>query len=169
MIFRYGNLTASDDEVEEAARMARVLEFSRGFPLGLDTEVGARGYVIVLIILSIIWSIIYQTLTQPTNATNVHSKITIYYVLTPQQCILLFHLLWSLSFRVIAVCFFVFMCLSLFISLNTRIIFLFFLELSGLSWVVDKSKEWLLLVSYWKIHRSLCLTKRRRRWTQYVY
>ena len=34
--------------------MARVLEFSRGFPLGLDTEVGARGYVIVLIILSII-------------------------------------------------------------------------------------------------------------------
>jgi len=83
MIFRYGNLTASDDEVEEAARMARVLEFSRGFPLGLDTEVGARGYVIVLIILSIIWSIIYQTLTQPTNATNQRNKRALknYYLL----------------------------------------------------------------------------------------
>ena len=40
---RYGNLSASRHEVEEAARAANVLAFSENFPNGLDTYVGQRG------------------------------------------------------------------------------------------------------------------------------
>ena len=40
---RYGRLSASDEEVQEAALAANVLEFSDGFPDGLDTLVGQRG------------------------------------------------------------------------------------------------------------------------------
>lgn len=40
---RYGKLDASDNQVREAAQLANVLEFSNGFPKGLDTVVGPRG------------------------------------------------------------------------------------------------------------------------------
>lgn len=40
---RYGKLSASDHEVEQAAKAARVLEFSDSFPDGLHTQVGSRG------------------------------------------------------------------------------------------------------------------------------
>jgi len=40
---RYGKLSASDHEVEQAAKAARVLEFSDSFPEGLHTQVGSRG------------------------------------------------------------------------------------------------------------------------------
>ncbi|WII38600.1 ABC transporter ATP-binding protein [Paenibacillus thiaminolyticus] len=39
----YGKLGASDDEIREAARRARLEEFIRSQPLGLDTVVGERG------------------------------------------------------------------------------------------------------------------------------
>jgi len=40
---RYGKLSASDEEVREAARVAHVLEFAENFPEGLQTCVGSRG------------------------------------------------------------------------------------------------------------------------------
>jgi len=40
---RYGRLEASDEEVREAARAARALEFVDRLPQGLDTHVGERG------------------------------------------------------------------------------------------------------------------------------
>jgi ATP-binding cassette, subfamily B, bacterial len=40
---RYGRLTASDDEVMEAARLAEADEFIRRMPEGYDTKVGERG------------------------------------------------------------------------------------------------------------------------------
>lgn len=40
---RYGNLSASDAELYEAARRARVLEFANHFPNGLNTSVGEGG------------------------------------------------------------------------------------------------------------------------------
>jgi ATP-binding cassette subfamily B protein len=40
---RYGRLTASDDEVMEAARLAEADGFIRQLPQGYDTEVGERG------------------------------------------------------------------------------------------------------------------------------
>ena len=39
----YGRLDATDSEVQEAARLAHVLDFANRFPDGLDTPVGARG------------------------------------------------------------------------------------------------------------------------------
>ena len=40
---RYGKLSASNDEVREAARIAHVLNFADGLPDGLQTFVGSRG------------------------------------------------------------------------------------------------------------------------------
>jgi len=40
---RYGRLSATDEEVVEAARLANVLDFCRSFPDGLETLVGPRG------------------------------------------------------------------------------------------------------------------------------
>jgi ABC-type multidrug transport system fused ATPase/permease subunit len=40
---RYGRLTATHDEVLEAARLAHVLEFANQMPQGMDTIVGPRG------------------------------------------------------------------------------------------------------------------------------
>jgi subfamily B ATP-binding cassette protein MsbA len=40
---RYGRLTASDAEVEAAARAANVMEFAERFPHGLATAIGERG------------------------------------------------------------------------------------------------------------------------------
>jgi ATP-binding cassette subfamily B protein len=40
---RYGNQSATDKEVEEAARIAHVLDFTDKLPHGLDTPVGQRG------------------------------------------------------------------------------------------------------------------------------
>jgi ATP-binding cassette subfamily B protein len=40
---RYGRWEASDEEVEEAARLAQIDEFIRRSPKGYDTEVGERG------------------------------------------------------------------------------------------------------------------------------
>lgn len=40
---RYGNQSATDKEVEEAARIAHVLDFTDKLPNGLDTPVGQRG------------------------------------------------------------------------------------------------------------------------------
>jgi ABC-type multidrug transport system fused ATPase/permease subunit len=40
---QYGDLTASMEQVEEAARMARVTDFAQRFSDGLDTMVGQRG------------------------------------------------------------------------------------------------------------------------------
>lgn len=40
---RYGRLSASDGEVEDAARAASAHEFIQSFPAGYDTEVGERG------------------------------------------------------------------------------------------------------------------------------
>lgn len=40
---RYGRLDATDDEIEEAARLANADGFIRGFPEGYDTKVGERG------------------------------------------------------------------------------------------------------------------------------
>ncbi|MFL6798393.1 MAG: ABCB family ABC transporter ATP-binding protein/permease [Xanthobacteraceae bacterium] len=40
---RYGRWEASDDEVEEAARLAQIDHFIRASPKGYDTEVGERG------------------------------------------------------------------------------------------------------------------------------
>lgn len=39
----YGNPSASDAQIEEAARKANALDFIRSFPTGLDTVVGERG------------------------------------------------------------------------------------------------------------------------------
>jgi len=41
---RFGRPEATDEEVEEAARAARVAEFAAGLPCGLDTSVGEGGY-----------------------------------------------------------------------------------------------------------------------------
>ena len=43
---RYGRLSASDDEVEAAARAAHADEFIRAFPSGYDTVVGERGVLL---------------------------------------------------------------------------------------------------------------------------
>lgn len=40
---RYGRPTATDEEVEEAARLAHVLPFTKLFSKGMDTQVGPRG------------------------------------------------------------------------------------------------------------------------------
>ncbi len=40
---RYGRPDASDDEIKEAARLARIDEFIAGLPKGYDTPVGERG------------------------------------------------------------------------------------------------------------------------------
>ena len=40
---KYGNLSASDDEIQEATRKANALEFISLFPDGMDTVVGERG------------------------------------------------------------------------------------------------------------------------------
>jgi ATP-binding cassette subfamily B protein len=40
---RYGKVSASDDEIVEAARRADIHEFIKGLPQGYDTEVGERG------------------------------------------------------------------------------------------------------------------------------
>lgn len=40
---RYGRTDATDEEVIEAARLARVLEFANNFPEGLNTDVGSKG------------------------------------------------------------------------------------------------------------------------------
>jgi len=41
---RFGRPEATDDEVDEAARAARVAEFAAALPRGLDTDVGEGGY-----------------------------------------------------------------------------------------------------------------------------
>ena len=41
---RFGRAEASDADVEEAARQARITEFAGTLPLGLDTPVGEGGY-----------------------------------------------------------------------------------------------------------------------------
>ena len=40
---RYGKLDATEDEIEEAARGAQILDFIQGLPEGWDTVVGERG------------------------------------------------------------------------------------------------------------------------------
>lgn len=40
---RFGNPNASDDEVEEVAKLANAWEFIQGFPDGMNTQVGDRG------------------------------------------------------------------------------------------------------------------------------
>lgn len=40
---RYGRLSATENEIHEAARLANVLDFTVHFPDGLETLVGARG------------------------------------------------------------------------------------------------------------------------------
>jgi ABC-type multidrug transport system fused ATPase/permease subunit len=40
---RFGKPNASDDEVEEAAKLANAWEFIQGFPDGMNTQVGDRG------------------------------------------------------------------------------------------------------------------------------
>lgn len=40
---RYGNLDASQEDVEEATRIAQIHDFIAGLPAGYDTEIGERG------------------------------------------------------------------------------------------------------------------------------
>jgi ATP-binding cassette, subfamily B, heavy metal transporter len=40
---RYGRWDATDEEVEEAARLAQIDDFIRSAPHGYETEVGERG------------------------------------------------------------------------------------------------------------------------------
>ncbi len=40
---RYARADATDDEVQEAARIANALEFVENFPEGMETQVGERG------------------------------------------------------------------------------------------------------------------------------
>ncbi|CAG0898383.1 unnamed protein product [Darwinula stevensoni] len=81
---RYGRITASDEEVHEAARLANADEFIRSFPRGYDTVVGERGVTVsggqkqrIAIARALLKNPVVIILDEATSALDVESEAAV--------------------------------------------------------------------------------------------